>query len=174
MNTTSTTKQPRQAYGGIYCCVVGCHNNTYRDVPRGIKFHRFPSDPERRMLWAKAIKRADPNKPTDLWLPSDNSRICSTHFHEGRKSNNQFERGYIPSTFPTHETKHVSSHCARANRRESRGSRTPVPSLFPTHTVKERTADCARLKRTEDPTPRPRKKPRLIVVDSGTSTMLYR
>jgi hypothetical protein len=64
-NITSLT--PRK-YGGRYCIVVNCHNSTYRDVPRGIKFYCFPMDPTRRQQWTVKVNRLDP-KDGSLWTP---------------------------------------------------------------------------------------------------------
>ncbi len=70
----------RLRYGGKYCAVVGCHNSTYRDVPRGVKFHSFPKDPERREAWIHAINRAPEKHSASLWQPKTHDVICSEHF----------------------------------------------------------------------------------------------
>jgi hypothetical protein len=59
----NTTLASGRKYGGIYCAAVGCHNSTYRDGPRGIKFHSFPKNSERRQRWIQRVKRED-------WTPS--------------------------------------------------------------------------------------------------------
>ncbi len=90
----------RYKYGGNYCCVKGCHNNSYKHVPQGIKFHHFPKNEERRLEWAKAINRRQARG--ELWMPSTMAAvICSVHF-VGGKSNDPESPGYIPTVFPTH------------------------------------------------------------------------
>ncbi len=93
-------EHPRQAYGGRYCCVVGCNNNQMRDIPKGIKFHRFPKKPSQREMWAKAVKRLDQSgRP---WNPGNNDLICSVHFYGGKRSSMEGSPSYVPSIFPTH------------------------------------------------------------------------
>ena len=96
-----TLKQPK----GRYCVVVGCHNNTHRDGARGVKFHLFPKDSERRKKWISAVRRSNPAKPTELWQPSSSSLVCSQHFLGGKKSNDPGSPAFVPSVFPTHTTK---------------------------------------------------------------------
>ncbi len=104
-------------YGGKYCCAVGCHNSTYRDVPRGIKFHAFPKDPERRRRWEIAVNRENPDK--SLWRARATHVLCSEHFAGGKKSDKKDSVSYIPSIFPTRHTKEIpSGDSARAKRRE--------------------------------------------------------
>ena len=67
----------------------------------GVKFYRFPSDPERKAKWIAAINRKD-------WYPMEYSWICSEHFVSGEKSNNQFAPNYVPRIF-----KHVKSPIKR-------------------------------------------------------------
>jgi hypothetical protein len=52
------------------CCVPGCRN-------RG--GHEFPSDINRRKSWIIAIRRAE-NEQGGLWIPTDTSVVCSSHF----------------------------------------------------------------------------------------------
>ncbi len=102
-NAGETIALPTQPYGGRYCCVVGCTNNQMRDIPKGIKFHRFPKNPSQREMWAKAVKRLDPSGQP--WKPGNNDLICSVHFYGGKRSNVQGSPSYIPSIFPTHHVK---------------------------------------------------------------------
>ncbi len=102
--------------GSQYCCVVGCHNNRRRDGPRGIKFHSFPRDKDRRLIWIKAVKRANPSKPSELWQPKAFDVVCSDHFAEGKKSNSKDSPSYNPTVFPTHDIKVPSD--ARIRRRQ--------------------------------------------------------
>ena len=54
-----------------------CKNNE-ESSSKTFSFHRFPSNAERRKLWAVAVGRmgADGN----LWMPSPSSWLCSDHF----------------------------------------------------------------------------------------------
>ncbi len=100
-----TPKPLRQPYGGKYCCVVGCHNSTYRDVPRGIKFHLFPKEEERRKKWVRAVNRADPKRPSELWQPKYHDVVCSEHFVGGKKKDKEEDPAFVPSIFPTHQAR---------------------------------------------------------------------
>ncbi len=91
--------------GGSYCAVVGCHNNSKRDGARGIKFHVFPKNEERKSKWIAAVRRSNPGKPTALWNPGSSSVVCSAHFVGGKKSNDPGNPAYCPTIFPTHTTK---------------------------------------------------------------------
>ncbi|XP_014272613.1 uncharacterized protein [Halyomorpha halys] len=89
----------------VSCCVFRCNNRSGRDK---VSFHRFPSDPELKNLWIKALNRKN-------WTPSSTAKICSDHFlssdlnttfHSGVV---RLRDGVIPSVFPsspkhTHET----------------------------------------------------------------------
>ncbi len=105
----------RQPYGGSYCCVVGCHNNTYRDIPR-LKFHVFPRDQERRQLWVKAVNREVPGRPGVLWQPKNHDVVCSEHFVGGLKSNDKTSPAYAPTLFPTHEVQRKQADLDREMR----------------------------------------------------------
>ena len=41
--------------GGQYCSAVDCHNCTYRDGPRGVKFFRYPTNPTMKERWIKPL-----------------------------------------------------------------------------------------------------------------------
>ena len=61
-----------------YCAVYGCSNNSCNSVIDGkrISFHRFPSKNVSLLkTWLSKIKR-------DNFTPTENSRICSSHFEE--------------------------------------------------------------------------------------------
>ena len=68
--------------GGQYCSVVDCHNCTYRDGPRGVKFFRFPTDPTKKERWIKQVNRENPDGSP--LLPGANARLCSEHFVSGK------------------------------------------------------------------------------------------
>lgn len=73
-SSTTTTKDPfsgAKKYGGSYCAAVGCHNSQCRDGPRGVKFHSFPKNPDRRTQWILKVKRQTDGKP---WKPSSSKQ----------------------------------------------------------------------------------------------------
>lgn len=72
------------------CCTVGC-SNVYRKGS-GIKFYRFPSDPEQKSKWIATVRREN-------WMPNEHTWICSQHFVTGAKSNNPLAPNYVPSLF---------------------------------------------------------------------------
>ena len=72
------------------CCAVGCANRYSKGC--GLKFYRFPTDPERRMKWVAAVDRKN-------WTPNEYSWLCSAHFIGGVKSNDPTCPDYVPSVF---------------------------------------------------------------------------
>lgn len=84
---------------GYHCVVVGCTNNfTKRKRNRAnwcvehkkqqgdcgckiFKLHSFPLDPDLRRKWVASINRQD-------FVPSSSSRICSDHFIDGKRTEN--------------------------------------------------------------------------------------
>ena len=92
------SKKPRVHSGGLYCAAVGCHHCTKRDGPKGIYFYRFPADQERRQRWLSRVSRLDNGAP---WKPNSNSRLCSAHFVNGKKSDDPQDIDYVPSVFLT-------------------------------------------------------------------------
>jgi hypothetical protein len=50
---------------------VGCHNSQYREGPRGVKFHSFPKNKDRRTQWILIVKREKEGKP---WKPSSSKQ----------------------------------------------------------------------------------------------------
>ena len=76
--------KPKLGKGSMYCCVVGCSNNSKRDAPR-VKFFQIPSrNPEQRKLWIRAINRID--EDGNAWVPPKSSKVCSSHFIGGKPS----------------------------------------------------------------------------------------
>uniref|UniRef100_A0A673GWN3 THAP domain-containing protein 1 n=1 Tax=Sinocyclocheilus rhinocerous TaxID=307959 RepID=A0A673GWN3_9TELE len=64
------------------CCAPGCQNR--RGKAKGKSFYRIPKDPDRRLKWFTAIKRANQDNKTERWEPSSNGfRLCSDHFISG-------------------------------------------------------------------------------------------
>lgn len=123
----------RLKYGGRYCCVVRCHNNSYKHVPLGIKFHGFPKDPERRQLWVRALRRAVPGKPGSLWQPKSHDVVCSEHFVDGKKSDDKSSPSFSPSIFPTHDLTESDLGRKRRERREARSNLSDPESGEPLH-----------------------------------------
>lgn len=80
---------------GKSCCAVGCANRYFKGC--GLKFYRFPADPERKMRWVAAINRKN-------WTPNEHSWLCSAHFIRGVKSNDPTCPDYVPSVFHYVET----------------------------------------------------------------------
>ena len=54
------------------CSAFGCKNRKIVSRPH-LKFHSFPKDPERRLKWIQAVRRANFN-------PISSTKICSDHF----------------------------------------------------------------------------------------------
>ncbi len=109
------SQPPRPRYGGSYCCAVGCHNSSYRDTPRGVKFHQFPKDLERRKKWEVAVNRVNPDKT--LWRAKARDVLCSEHFVGGKKSDKKDSPSYTPTLF-SHKKKAPSEESARAKRHQ--------------------------------------------------------
>ncbi|XP_069108752.1 uncharacterized protein [Argopecten irradians] len=97
----------------VSCCVIGCTNRFDKNDPRS--FFRVPKKPEsRRKLWISAIKR-------DNWEPTDNDRVCYSHFITGSKSNDDSNPDYIPSVNMGYQSKgNKDQRFARYHRQELR------------------------------------------------------
>ena len=82
--------------GGQYCSAVDCHNCTYRDGPRGVKFFRYPTNPTMKERWIKQVNRKKPNGSP--WSPGPNARLCSEHFVSGKWSKDpERSEDHLPS-----------------------------------------------------------------------------
>lgn len=82
------------------CCVVGC-SNTHKNSP-GTHFYKFPAllhERERRRRWIAAVRRI--REDGSPWEPTKNSRICSQHFLNGKRSNDPRNPAYVPTIFPS-------------------------------------------------------------------------
>ncbi|XP_040265057.1 THAP domain-containing protein 11 [Bufo bufo] len=79
---------------GFTCCVPGCYSNSHRD--KGLHFYTFPKDPELRHLWLKNVSRAGVTGCFNTFQPTNGHRVCSLHFHGGRKSYSI----KVPTIFP--------------------------------------------------------------------------
>ena len=75
---------------GKSCCAVGCSARYKKGT--GVKFYRFPKDPERKRQWVAAIKRKN-------WEPNEHSWLCSNHFVGGVKSNEANSPAFNPTIF---------------------------------------------------------------------------
>ena len=82
-----------------FCCAPHCSNNRKRD-PR-LKFYRIPKDIKRRKVWLDRIRRQN-------FMPTNNTRLCSTHFVGGNKSDDPNHEAYNPSVFDFSHKKHES------------------------------------------------------------------
>ena len=85
--------------GGYYCAATDCHSCAYREGQQGVKFFRFPNDPDRLKLWIDRMGRTKPDGSP--WTPGYNARLCSKHFISGKHSKYPFHEDYAPSIFPT-------------------------------------------------------------------------
>ena len=85
--------------GALYCCVLGCFNNTHFTKTKGINFFRFPKrNIEQRASWIANVARMDENGTP--WFPRKASVVCSEHFVSGKPSPTRTEQDYAPSKFP--------------------------------------------------------------------------
>ncbi|XP_006001524.1 THAP domain-containing protein 5-like [Latimeria chalumnae] len=117
----------------LSCCAMNCTNRvTKENKIKGITFHSFPREKQRRLLWSRAVKRTDPTTG-ELWEPSSHSRLCSLHF-----INNQFDRtgqtvrlhaNAVPTifSFPSH-LKHQKAKTCSTNTSKSASVTSTVPS----------------------------------------------
>ncbi|XP_018368797.1 PREDICTED: 52 kDa repressor of the inhibitor of the protein kinase-like isoform X2 [Trachymyrmex cornetzi] len=78
--------------GGFSC--VMCKNISGRNA--GIKFFRFPKDPEMSKLWLKSCNRMIDRTTEELYK---NYRICSDHFNENMYLNDLKTR-LLPAAIP--------------------------------------------------------------------------
>ena len=91
--TDGTSSVPtKRKMTGTHCSAVECHNFQSQGKERGIKFYRFPAEPQRRKLWELRVKRVD-------WRPTSSSRLSSEHFVSGAKSDDPYDVDYLPSVF---------------------------------------------------------------------------
>ncbi|KAM9302269.1 THAP domain-containing protein 11 [Gastrophryne carolinensis] len=131
---------------GFTCCVPGCYSNSHRD--KGLHFYTFPKDPELRHLWLKNVSRAGVSGCFNTFQPTNGHRVCSLHFHGGRKSYSI----RVPTIFPlrgVNERRPRRSHHAGEKNKKSHysaGSAVLVTSLpGPEQDVLELTAGGAEM-----------------------------
>ncbi|XP_055008513.1 THAP domain-containing protein 2-like isoform X2 [Boleophthalmus pectinirostris] len=78
------------------CGAIGCSNKVDADAKqRGITFHKVPSNPERRAIWKKALRRD--------FVITKYTVICSAHFEEKDMDRTgqttRLREGVVPSIF---------------------------------------------------------------------------
>ena len=78
---------------------MNCSNLCVRGS--GFSFYTFPADLDQRNKWIAAVNKKN-------WYPTEHMVICSEHFIDGQKSNNQFAPNYTPTIF-----QHVDSPMKR-------------------------------------------------------------
>ncbi|XP_064457432.1 peroxynitrite isomerase THAP4-like [Ornithodoros turicata] len=98
------------------CSALGCKNRTL-NAPKGVTFHRFPSDPQQRAKWIAATGRTG-------WNPTSNCCICSVHFNEEDLDRTSLfcvrvREGSVPSLYPPASSESTSRK--RKNASESKG-----------------------------------------------------
>lgn len=86
------------------CCVPNC-NSRYSKAKK-VKLFRFPSNPERRHAWIRAIRRKK-------WLPNRHTRICQFHFVSKKPCHFKYDEDYIPTIFNFGQTRTTESNMAR-------------------------------------------------------------
>ena len=83
--------------GGSYCSATGCHSSTGLEGRQGVKFFRFPKEPDKRRIWIDRIGRTKPDGSP--WTPHGTARLCSKHFISGNHSNDPQNPDYAPTIF---------------------------------------------------------------------------
>ncbi|XP_049273741.1 uncharacterized protein LOC119399602 isoform X3 [Rhipicephalus sanguineus] len=123
------------------CCVVGC-SNTPKKSP-GTHFYTFPvlfHERERRRRWIAAVRRR--REDGSPWEPTKNSRICSKHFINGKRSNDPRSPAYVPTIFPSvyGRTKHGTSKSYQ--RLQAREQKNKVDSITDAQALEDVMVDC--------------------------------
>ncbi|KAM4634384.1 THAP domain-containing protein 6-like isoform 2-T4 [Polymixia lowei] len=100
-----------------FCAAVGCSNHRSLETrTRGITFHVFPKNGERKRQWELALRR-------DGFVASGRTLLCSEHFRkEDFDRTGQTVRlkdGVVPTifNFPTHLQKPVATRSTTTSRR---------------------------------------------------------
>ncbi|XP_064472488.1 uncharacterized protein LOC135386945 [Ornithodoros turicata] len=86
------TVMQRFSFLGTCCVVPGCSMRSGTNLLSEIRMFSFPRDPQRRAVWTQSIRR-------DHWKPNNNRKICSTHFIQGKPSDDLTHPDYVPSPF---------------------------------------------------------------------------
>ncbi|XP_041863343.1 THAP domain-containing protein 6-like [Melanotaenia boesemani] len=100
-----------------FCAAYGCANHRSLDTrKRGITFHQFPKNGERRRQWEIALRRND-------FVASDRALLCSEHFRrEDMDRTGQTVRlkdGVVPTlfNFPAHLQRSEATRSTATSRR---------------------------------------------------------
>ncbi|KAM9361278.1 THAP domain-containing protein 6-like [Symphorus nematophorus] len=117
-----------------YCAAVGCFNQRGpKTKGRGITFHKFPKDKDRRKAWVTALRRKK-------FEPSRHSVVCSCHFKsedfDMTGQTTRIKEGVTPSIFvfslyrkvPNPRTSRTSQKAAAPAPLPSAPSAPPAPS----------------------------------------------
>ncbi|KAJ8359657.1 hypothetical protein SKAU_G00161820 [Synaphobranchus kaupii] len=93
------------------CAAFGCTNRRIKQTKdRGITFHKFPKDPDRRRAWVVAVRRKD-------FEPIDTTVLCSCHFEaddfDRTGQNIRLREFAVPSVFPSFPD-HLKKNLAKA------------------------------------------------------------
>ncbi|EZA52882.1 52 kDa repressor of the inhibitor of the protein kinase, partial [Ooceraea biroi] len=83
-----------------------CHCKNISERNSGIKFFRFPKDPEMSKLWIKVCNRTINRTADELYK---NYRICSVHFNENMYLNDIRSR-LLPRAIPNAITPNVMAN----------------------------------------------------------------
>ena len=112
------------------CVVPGCTSGYGPQslLPDGVRIHCFPTNPEKRQAWAKAIPRAN-------WEPSKRSRVCSLHFDKS---------DYITERNDSNSRRHRDPELKLARLKPEAIPRTfpGCPSYLSTEKPKQRPTSC--------------------------------
>uniref|UniRef100_UPI001446F7D3 THAP domain-containing protein 6-like n=1 Tax=Epinephelus lanceolatus TaxID=310571 RepID=UPI001446F7D3 len=122
-----------------FCSAFGCTNErSVKTKQKGITFHSFPKNTDRRRAWVAAVRRKD-------FVPSDSSVICSCHFRpEDFDRTGQTVRlrdGVTPSVFnfPEYHCKVPST--SRSTRTSQAALQSPDVQVQPPDNQEESTSD---------------------------------
>lgn len=86
----------------VSCAACGC-SRTPKNMEKGITFHRFPKDSEKKRAWMKALNLTDSDITT-------NSCLCSEHFApECFDRSSQSKLRLLPSSVPTIEVSRLKN-----------------------------------------------------------------
>ncbi|XP_056102492.1 uncharacterized protein LOC130081820 [Rhinichthys klamathensis goyatoka] len=128
---------------GACCSVVGCSLRPGTNLLSEIKAFRFPKTKNHRDAWIAAVKR-------EGWIPTSNSRICSTHFISGKPSDDPLNPDYIPSKLPHRpDTSRKMDRYQRSLRRASEVSEMSI-GVQPTEEVQDMDIDVTQVKSFND------------------------
>ncbi|XP_075558104.1 uncharacterized protein LOC142590121 isoform X1 [Dermacentor variabilis] len=85
----------------MYCVVPGCCSQV--GATRGVVFHEFPSNMERRESWTLAVRALKPpiHDSDDPWVPSEYAKICSKHFKPDDYIQGPKKRYLAPHAMPS-------------------------------------------------------------------------